>query len=157
MGNSESLQRIEDHFVAFREKVDECKRAKQFVMADWQDAYSRLYRLRERYIHERPNLTKEEQAALDKVFEHDSFTQGMMNARTVGDHVKDRGGPVLYTRGNAPVQLTAESSAMAIFSGVIAVVTDVDGNKYTKNHPQDLDEMVRRLEKAMQRAKQRDE
>jgi hypothetical protein len=105
--------------------------------------------LRERYKHELQNLTKDERKALDKVFEDDTFTLGMMNTRTIGDHVKDRDGPVLYTKSNAPVQLTVESSAMGVFAAPFVVAIDAEGKPHPINHSEDLIEMVLRIERAL--------
>ena len=70
-------------------------------MADIQDAYSRLYRLRERYRHEAASLDPNERAALRKVFENDRFIEGMGKVRAISDHV-EKGLTVLRHTDNSP-------------------------------------------------------
>src|SRR5437870_2119041 len=116
---SESFDRIEKHFVAFSEGIERCRTAKTFNAADWQDAYNRLSRLRDRYLNEKPNLSASEQAALDKVFEHDSFIKGLLDIRQIGEHVQKRTLPVIPVYTKTPITLHAETSAGAVFSGPI--------------------------------------
>jgi hypothetical protein len=54
---TDSLERIGKLFQEFRDKVSQCREKDNSNMADIQDAYSRLYRLRERYSHETVPLT----------------------------------------------------------------------------------------------------
>ena len=62
----------------------------------------------------RSRLTLKELQALQKVFEDDTSIAGMMEVRQVAEHVIRRDGPVIRTVSNVPIQLTAESSALAM-------------------------------------------
>jgi hypothetical protein len=116
---TEALERIAEYFAEFRQSVEACRGASSFRSVDWKAAYGALGRLRDRYIHEKSNLTPAEQAPLRKVFEDDVFIKGMMELRQVGEHVVRREGPMIYTTENAPVRLTVESSAKAVFAAPV--------------------------------------
>ncbi len=151
--SSEAYQRIEVYFGDFRAAIEKCRMAGTFIAADWQDAYARLARLRERYKKEKTDLTRAERAALFKVFEDDTFTKGMMEIRQVGEHVKRPGNFGIRTTSNAPITLTAESSAMAFFSASAVFLNDADGKRYRVDHLEMLEEMQKRIAAAMTKAR----
>ena len=153
INNSEALQRIEGYFKAFRAAIERCRTTAGFDPADWQDAYGRLARLRDRCLEERPNLNTSEREALSKVFEHDTFTEGMMNIRQVAEHVKKRGDFMIRTTGNVPITLDSESSAMAVFSGPTVFLTDTAGNTHRLDHLEMLEEMEERIAAAISKAR----
>lgn len=148
-----SFQRIEGYFEAFRTAIVKCRTAGIFVAADWQDAYGRLGRLRECYMKEKPNLHESERQALSKVLEKDTFTEGMMNIRHVGEHVKRRGEFTIQATNNAPITLDAESSAAALFSACTVFMKDSGGNTQRIDHLEMLQEMENRIAAAMRRAR----
>lgn len=150
---SEAFQRIEIYFEAFRTEIKKCRTAAAFIAADWQDAYARLARLRDRYVKEKRNLDKPEREALSKVFEHDTFTEGMMNIRHVPEHIRKRGSDfMLRTTTNAPITLDTESSAMAVFSASTVSLRDTDGNLHCVDHLKMLAEMEKRIAAAITKA-----
>ena len=51
--NSAAMDSIISDFEAFKEAVSKCRTSDRFVAADWQDAYARLARLRERFEKEK--------------------------------------------------------------------------------------------------------
>ena len=71
---TDGFRKIEKRFETFREKVSQCHEANS-TMDDIEDAYSRLYRLRNRYEYERNKraLDPTELAPLRKVFEENNF------------------------------------------------------------------------------------
>jgi len=54
---TDRLERIKQVFQDFRDKVAQC-RDKDTTTADIQDAYSRLHRFRDRYLHEVKSLDR---------------------------------------------------------------------------------------------------
>ena len=152
MAHSEAFQTIQDYFENFRMAVEQCRMAADFIAADWQDAYNRLARLRDRYINEKSHLHRAELDALSKVFEHDSFTDGMINIRHVAEHIKRPGTFTIRTTNNAPVHLSSEASAMGIFSASMVVVHDTAGNTHRLDHLKMLTEMENRISAAMSKA-----
>ena len=72
------FKKIEKQYEAFREKVSQSHEPNA-TMHDIEDAYSRLYRLRNRYMHE-VHVTKAldptELAPLRNVFEENNFIEG---------------------------------------------------------------------------------
>ncbi len=123
-----------------------------FIAADWQEAYARFARLRERYKKEKTDLTRAEREALSKVFEHDTFAEGMMNIRHVGEHTKKRAEFVIRTPRNVPITLGAESSAMAVFSASSVFLNDTGGKTHRVDHLEMLEEMQKKIAVAMTKA-----
>ena len=146
------LEVIELYFEAFREGVKRCREAEDYHMAEWQDAYARLYRLRERFLNERSNLKPIARNELEKVFVYDTFIEGMMDLRTIGDHVTKRREPVLYIKGNVPVPLVVEVSALEVFGAPVVTLSGKRGSIVLK-HLEHLDEAELRIAKAIHRAK----
>jgi hypothetical protein len=126
-----SLERVTAYFEEFRESVNGCRSADSFKLGNWKGAYGALGRLRDRYLHEKGELTSAQRAARQKVFENDTFIEGMMELRQVGEHVIRRGEPLIRTTGNAPIRLTVETSAMAVFAAPIVVLRDVKNTPHT--------------------------
>jgi hypothetical protein len=150
----EALDRIVLYFDEFCQAVNDCRTANSFRSADWKEAYGALGRLRDRYLHEEKNLAPSQQAALSKVFDNDTFIEGMMDFRQVSEHVIRREpGPLVRTPANAPIQLTVESSAMAVFSAPIVTLPDVNKIRRTINHLDWLAEAERRIGAALQKAR----
>jgi hypothetical protein len=151
---TEALERIAAYFEEFREAVNDCRTAASFRAADWKEAYGALGRLRDRYVHERETSTSEERLALEKVFENDTFIEGMMEVRQVSEHVVRRSpGPLIRTTGNVPIQLTVESSAMAIFSAPIVILRDITNVPHRVDHLKMLEEAEQRIGAALERAR----
>ncbi len=96
---TDGLKRVGKYVTAFSEKVAQCQNENS-TMSDIQDAYSRLHRCRDRYMHEAyiaKSLDRRERTALGKVFENNNFIESMLkNVRQIGDHVLKRGGATLY-------------------------------------------------------------
>lgn len=71
---TEGLERIEEYFDAFREAIARSRSAAAFHTADWQDAYARLSRLRDRYLKEKgaPTQSGFSPARLDTVIVGDA-------------------------------------------------------------------------------------
>jgi len=150
---SESFARIEKYFVDFSEGIERCRKATTFNAADWQDAYNRLNRLRDRYLNEKPNLTPSELTALAKVFEQDTFIEGLLNIRVIGEHVQKRTPPVIPLYTNTPIVLHAETSAGAVFNGPIVTLHDTKGQPHQPDHLCNLDEAETRIHRALAHAK----
>ena len=150
---SEAFQRIESYFEDFRTAVEKCRTAGDFIAADWQDTYARFARLRNRYLKEKDNLKPSELQALSKVFEYDTFTEGMMEIRNVGEHVAKRVDFTIRTTSNAPITLSIESSARAFFTASTVFLDDTDGKKHRVDHLEMLSEMEKRIDSAITRAR----
>lgn len=151
------VDRIVQYFEEFCAGLKRCQEAETFVRADLLDVYERLARLRERFIFEKEHktLTNSEEHALSKVFQKDTFMKGLMNTRTIGAHVTQRSGePVLYTRSNTPMTITASSSAMAVFSEPVVTLIDKEGRPGRVDHLERLLEAQRRIKKVLDRAQQ---
>jgi len=155
---TESLDRIETYFDEFREAIDRCRSGKKFRAGDWKGAHAALGRLRERYLHEKEHLIPEQRAALQKVFEDDVFIAGMMAIRQIAEHVthvsRSAMGPRISTPWNAPIQLTVESSAMAVFASPIVILRDVNNTPHEIDHLVRLEEAQRRIGSALAKARQ---
>ena len=149
---SEALERIAKDFEDFCQSVEACRSAEAFRPVDWKSAYGALGRLRDRYSHEKDNLAAEELSALQKVFDNDTFMEGMMHFRQVSEHVIKRGGAQITTTKNVPIQLTVESSAMAVFAGPVVVLPDIKRERHTIDHLKMLEEAQRRISAALARA-----
>ncbi len=127
---SEAFNIIIQYFNEFNRGVDTYLATQPYDTAVCKDAYNRLSRLRDRYVSEKERLDPSERAALAKVFEDDPFIEGMMDARQIGEHVtKRQNDAVIRTISNAPIFLTAESSALAVFDGPIDKTA-----RYKQNH-----------------------
>lgn len=150
---TESLMRIDEDFKAFRDAVARCQSASAFKRADLQDAYARLARVRERYLKEKTVLAASEQRALAKVFDDDTFFQGMMDLRQVGEHVVKRTGPTVRTLGNAPIELDCQTSARSAFGAPEVTLTDTRGDSHRIEHLQLLQEADRRIQIALRNAR----
>ena len=149
---SEGLGTIERLFQEFRSKVVHCRNKANSDMADIQDAYSRHYRLRERYRYEAPTLNSTEKAALRKVFEDDKFIAGIGKVRGIGDHV-ETGCVVLRHIDNSPFTVTAASSAAAVFADRCVHLYDTDGRQHRIDHLEWLTEAEQRIGRAIENAR----
>jgi hypothetical protein len=69
---TDRLERIKQVFQDFRDKVAQC-RHNDTTTADIQDAYSRLHRFRDRYLHEVQSPDPTDRATVRKVFEGHNF------------------------------------------------------------------------------------
>jgi hypothetical protein len=147
-----SLEKIERAFQEFSAKVAHCRDETRSDMADIQDAYSRLVRLRERYKHEAPALGSTAKAALSKVFDNDPFIEGMCKARVIGDHVKAKE-PVLRHIDNSPIEITASTSGATLFAGRCVELTDTRGQRHRIDHLAFLTEAETRIARAIANAR----
>ena len=75
-----------------------------------------------------------------------------MEFRQVGEHVVRRGGPVIRTTRNAPIQLNVESSAMAVFAAPIVRLFDIERVAHDIDHLAMLEEAERRITTALSKA-----
>jgi hypothetical protein len=149
------LEKITQLYHEFSAKIVYCRNEPAADMADIQDAYSRLHRLRDRYLHEAydaSSLDPSELSALRKVFENDSFIKGMCKARGIGDHVKINF-PILRTTDNAPIEITATTSAASLFARPSVYIKDIHGTEFEYNHLRQLLEAEQRIARAIERAK----
>ena len=151
------LDRIAAYFVEFKQSIENCRNGSAFRSADWKEAYGALGRLRERYGFEKENLTAPQQAPLRKVFEDDPFIEGMMDFRQVAEHVIRRGGPLIRTTSNAPIQLNEGSSAMGVFAAPVVTLHDVEKVPRRIDHLAMLEEAERRIATALAKAREASE
>jgi hypothetical protein len=155
--SSDAFQRIKEDYKAFCESIKKCRMAKTFDRAEWQDAYERGARVRDRFRKERRqgNLTQSELKVLSKVFDDDEFTKGMMETRNVGEHAQKRQTQesiVIRTPYNQPIELSGETSAMQMFAEKTVSLTDIKGNEYRVNHLEQLETLAERMRRAIDRA-----
>lgn len=155
---SDALDRILSYAHDFFELVERsrCRNTIGTVTAaDWEDTYNRLSRLRDRYIHEKPNLETSERRELSKVFEEDVFIEGLLQIRQIGEHVQKRGDEPIVIRllTNAPITICVETSALRFFQAAIVRVTDeTTGQLHFISHLQNLEEAEKRVRAALNRA-----
>jgi hypothetical protein len=149
---SEALDRILPYVHAFSDGIDRCRTAVTFNPADWQDAYNRLNRLRDRYLHEKANLDASQRQAFQKVFEHDTFIEGLLNIRLIGEHVKKRTMPEIRLFTNKAIYMPVETSAGAFFASPIVRLPDSSGHLHTADHLGNLEEAEKRIQRALARA-----
>jgi len=148
---SEALTRILDYRCAFSEKTDRC-RTTPFNTTDWEDAYKRLNRFRERYLHEKSYLDPAEAQALRKVFEEDTFIKEMLDIRQIGEHAHKRGESAIRLMTNAPIPICVKTSALGLFNAPIVKLLDVTGQLYSINHLQNRTKAENRIQRALTRA-----
>jgi len=149
---SEALDRILPYAHSFSELIERCRHDPTFNAADWQDAYNRLNRLRDRYNHEKSNLDHSERQALIKVFEEDAFIEGLLHIRQIGEHVQMRSEPVIRSMTNAPIPICVETSALGFFQAPVVRVPDTTGQLHSINHLQNLKEAEKRIQRALDSA-----
>ena len=149
---SEAFDRILPYVQAFSEGIDRCRSATKFSAADWEDAYNRLNRLRDRYTHEEPNLDPSERQALQKVFEQDLFIKGLLDIRQIGEHVQKRTNPEIRLFTNAPIYMPVETSAGAFFASPTVRLPDTSGDLHLTDHLRNLEEAEQRVKRAVSRA-----
>src|SRR5690348_2262987 len=106
---SDALTKVIGASEEFFQGIERCRTASTFNAGDYKDAYNRLNRLRERFLHEKFSLNPSEREALEKVFEKDVFIEGLLKGRTIGEHIKISR-PVMM-KGNQTIPLVAETSA----------------------------------------------
>jgi hypothetical protein len=154
---TDGFRRIEKRFEAFREKISQCHEANA-TMDDIEDAYSRLYRLRNRYEYERDKraLDPTELAPLRKVLEEDNFIKGMLFVRVIGEHV-EKGGSVLSYPDGSTFRVTSESSGAVVFAEPHYVFFDADDQEQPGDHRKQLREAERRVARAFARARGSDD
>jgi hypothetical protein len=139
---SEALERIRGDFRDFSDLIAHC-RTTPFNAAKVKDAYARLNRIRERYLHEKHNRTLDalETQTFHKVFEDDVFIKFVREGRHRAEHVTKRSGgdPVIYVKG-------------AFFSHYNYKVFDTQGHVTFVNHLDQLGEAKKRIESAFAHA-----
>lgn len=146
------LEHIEQDFEQFRRRVADCRGADPFRAEQVQDAYNAISRLRERYLHEQDRLTPSQRLALQKVFDKDWFIKGVCEIRQVSEHITRQEFRVV-TPDKA--SFVVETSAHAMFEGTLVVLTDAQtGQLFQFDHQKQLDEAERRIESALEKARQ---
>jgi hypothetical protein len=123
-------------------------------MADIQDAYDRLDRLRNRYKYEADkarSLDSAEREALEKVFEKNSFIEGMCKSRVIGHHVT--GDLLLYDINHSPFELAASTSGASLYANRRVSVSDKKGERHDIDHLKSLTQAVDYIAKAIAKAK----
>jgi hypothetical protein len=154
---SEALEKIRDYAQDFSELVERfrCRSTiGTFKAADWEDAYNRLSRLRERYIREKSYLDPSERQALTKVFEEDTFIEGLLHIRQIGEHVQISGREPVVIRSltNAPITICVETSALGFFHAPIVRVHDeTTGQLHSISHLQNIEEAEENIQRALDR------
>jgi hypothetical protein len=124
-----------------------------------QDAYNRLSRLRDFYLHEKRNRTLDsiEEQALRKVFEEDRFIEGVLDVRQISEHFQKTSGddPIILLTKNSPIPRCVETSAGSFFAGPTATVSHTTGQGYFVNHLEQLGEAENRIQRALERVQKR--
>ena len=149
---TDSLKRIEKAFEQFRSLVEHCRNEATSDMADIQDAYNRLNRLRDRYLKQK-GLDPAERDALRKVFEEDNFIANMLSVRVISEHVLRTEGATLSYPDNSTFSITSASSAARVFEDRCVYLLDTKGGERRWDHLQQLTEAVDRVGRAMAKAK----
>jgi len=157
---TDALLQIEEYFLAFQQKVFACRDSASHCPHELMDAYSRLARLRERYLREEDNITPSEKCALERVFVEDTFTEGMMHMRNIADHVvsrsQDRAN--IRTPNREPITLDVETSAGQLFSShtvCLPIMQNINNGptEIEINHIDWLTNLAGNIQRAIGRAK----
>lgn len=148
---SVALDKILDDKRAFSVGVARC-RISPFNVADSEDAYNGLSRLRDRTRKEMPNLEPSEREALDKVFVHDPFINCLLEFRQGGEPVQYRHGVVLRAPINQPLSLHVKTSARAAIAAPIARLPFTSGYLQLIDHLVYLEVAEKRVQSALDRA-----
>jgi len=153
--STDALNRVERDYEAFSEGVARCQGAPSYTPADYQDAYERLYRLKQRFMKEQKakSLGQSEYKALSKVFEKDRFIDSLLDIRNVSAHVLKGGDLAISTKDNELFNLPIETSAGALFAESRPVMNDISGEPRSVDHQKILEEAKRRVERAICKAK----
>ena len=150
---SAALTRIEEYFRAYCQGVERCRSAKSggyYIREDYEDAYERLVRLLNRYNKEKRKLNKFEREALVNTFEDNVFIQSLRIYRVIGSHmqsdVAQKKGGILEIRdiSGAPIELSAQTSALEFFAGHVANVHTPTGNQriYHLAHLEEAEKLI---------------
>src|SRR5690349_1248768 len=121
---SEALNKILPYVHGFREGVARCRNGLVFNPGDHMDAFNRLSRLKDRYLHEEAELDLSEREALEKVFRGDNLIDGLIDIRQIGEHVEKRTPARVPIFMNARVPLEVKTSAGAFFAGPVYYVVE---------------------------------
>ena len=148
---SEALTRILDYARVFSEKIDRC-RTTPVNATDWEDAYNRLNRFRERYLRKKSYLDPAEAQALRKVFEEDTSIKEMLDIRQIGEHAHKRGESAICLMTNAPIPICFKTSALGFFNAPIVKLPDITGQLHSINHLRNLTKAENRIQPALTRA-----
>jgi hypothetical protein len=151
---TDRFERIEKAFEDFRSKVEHCRDPAKSDMADIQDAYDRLNRLRNRFKYEAHiahSLDSAEMDALQKVFEKNAFIEGMCKNSVIGRHVM--GDPLLYDINYVPFELAVGVSGATVFVKRRVSVPDTKGESHDIDHLKSLSQAVECIGRAIAKAK----
>ncbi|TAL28381.1 MAG: hypothetical protein EPN97_14700 [Alphaproteobacteria bacterium] len=153
---TESMKAILEYLEAFRNSVDALGRGSGNEVEDraaMMDAYTRLYRLKERIVHElkktKEGLAKNEKRVCHKILE-DNLISGLLDLRTIADHVKGRssGSDIqIYAADGSPTIIKADCTARSVFPA--GIISDGNNPYGVFNHEHSLNAAVRRLEKLL--------
>jgi len=149
---SDALRKIAIYFQDFLDGITRLNAATVFSQANLLDTVNRLARLKDRYLVQRDSLSPSERKALFKVFEDDPFIDGMIASRQIGEHVIKRGGAIIRTPDNAPIELHFETSAMGFFGAPRVEVLDREQKPHFVDHIRHLEETAKRVGSALRRA-----
>jgi hypothetical protein len=152
--SSGAFQRIEPYVDAFLDGIKRCRTSAVFDAADWQDAYGRFWRLRERYREEKCRLRESERQALSKVFDDDDFIKGVEQIRHVGEHITRTKTYTIYTPAGDPITLETGSSARDMFAANTVWLTDTKGEMHRVDHLEMLEALERRITNAIRKARE---
>ncbi|MEJ2374845.1 MAG: hypothetical protein P8Y53_11570 [Pseudolabrys sp.] len=150
---TQPFERIELDFEQFRRAVEDCRADCSFRPEHWKNVYDAMYRLSQRYDHEKERLTSTQRAPLEEAFD-DVFIKSMKGIRHVGAHVKREKPFKIWTPEN--VSFIYGSSANSMFAGSVVTVDDVNGEPQLIDHLQWFDEALNRIGNALDRARKRD-
>ena len=137
---SDRLERIRIEVRAFSEAVAKCRDANS-TMLDIKNAYTQLYRVQKRFVHEaykEKSLSPAEIDALSKALEGNVFIKSMMDVRAISDHVFKREGAVLYRPDKSFFEITSSSSEAALMASPRVDLPDKNGGLQHWNHVQNL-------------------
>jgi len=136
----------------FFDKVDCIAKAPAYNEADCKDAYTRFYRVVNRYNDQKAELKPGERAALEKFFDKDKFPRDAISLRTIADHRTHRTGAEvpLFTRGSIP--LVAETSAGSLFSNRCFRVPNPNPLIKEVKRVDHLDDILKELERGLKKA-----
>lgn len=152
---SDGFNRFLQDVTQFKEGLERYRSTTPYDAGLCRDVYTRLYRLKERFLKEQKYKTLEsrEEQAIQELFDHSLIIE-MLTFRIIGDHTrKDRGKkpPVIRLLSGSPFTLHAETSVASCFIGAMGMVHDIQGRTHYIDHGHYFEQAEKLIRQAVDR------
>ena len=154
---SDGFNRFLQDATQFQEGLERYRSTTTYDAGLCRDVYTRLYRLKERFLKEQNYKTLEsrEEQAIQELFDHPLIVE-MLTFRIIGDHTqKDRGkkSPVIRLLSGTPFTLHAETSVASCFIGAMGMVHDDQGRTHYIDHGHYFEQAEKLIRQTVDRCK----